>query len=90
VGLRRRDGFTGRASIGDLAARLSTRVQLTTDGHRVYLEAIEGAFGSEIDYATLVKMYEGDSGPCARARRRSGSPATPDPEHVSTFSRRFG
>src|SRR5438876_5254694 len=91
----RRDGFTAMAFIRDLADRLSTRVQLTTDGHKVYLEAVEGAFGSEIDYAMLVKLYEGDSGKSAPAERRY-SPATctgsreqtitgnPDPAHIST------
>ena len=39
------------------AARLANRVQLTTDGHRAYLEAVEGAFGADIDYAMLVKIY---------------------------------
>ena len=42
----------------DLASRLENKVQLTTDGHKMYLEAVEGAFGCEIDYAMLVKMYE--------------------------------
>ncbi|OGL26676.1 MAG: transposase [Candidatus Rokubacteria bacterium RIFCSPLOWO2_12_FULL_73_47] len=91
----RRDGFTAQAFIHDLADRLATRVQLTTDGHKVYLEAVEGAFGSEIDYAMLVKLYEGDSGKQAPAERRY-SPAVctgareqriagnPDPAHVST------
>jgi len=46
----------------DLAARLSNRVQLTTDGHRVYLQAVEQAFGTEIDYAMLVKLYGSDRG----------------------------
>jgi hypothetical protein len=41
----------------DLASRLANRVQLNTDGHRAYLEAVEGAFGSDIDYAMLVKLY---------------------------------
>ena len=41
----------------DLAARLANRVQLTSDGHRAYLEAVEGAFGCDVDYAQLVKMY---------------------------------
>lgn len=41
----------------DLAGRLTNRVQLTTDGLKVYLEAVEGAFGCDIDYATLVKIY---------------------------------
>lgn len=43
--------------INDLAARLTHRIQMTTDGNRCYLEAIEGAFGSEIDYAMLQKLY---------------------------------
>ncbi|MBI2166923.1 MAG: DDE-type integrase/transposase/recombinase [Candidatus Omnitrophica bacterium] len=47
--------------IEDLASRLSNRVQLTTDGHRAYFEAIESAFGSNIDYAQLIKLY-GESG----------------------------
>jgi IS1 family transposase len=41
----------------DLAGRLKNRVQLTTDGHKMYLEAVEDAFGSEIDYSQLVKIY---------------------------------
>lgn len=43
--------------IKDLAGRLTTRIQLTTDGHRAYVEAVESAFGAEIDYAMLVKLY---------------------------------
>src|SRR5712692_4419924 len=91
----RRDGFTAAAFIRDLADRLATRVQLTTDGHKAYLEAIEGAFGNAIDYAMLIKMYEGDSGKHTPAERRY-SPAVctgsreqtitgdPDPHHIST------
>ena len=45
------------AFIQDLAGRLANRVQLTTDGHKPYLKAVERAFGSEIDYATLTKLY---------------------------------
>ena len=41
----------------DLRERLANRVQLTSDGHRAYLEAVEGAFGDDVDYAQLVKMY---------------------------------
>lgn len=44
----------------DLASRLANRVQLTTDGHKAYLSAVEDAFGSEIDYAMLVKIYGND------------------------------
>jgi IS1 family transposase len=91
----RRDGYTAQAFIRDLADRLATRVQLTTDGHKVYLEAVEGAFGSNIDYAMLIKMYEGDSGKSAPAERRytpavcTGSreqtiTGTPDPAYIST------
>lgn len=43
--------------IDDLASRLAHRVQLTTDGHRAYLTAVEGAFGAEVDYAMLDKIY---------------------------------
>ena len=43
--------------VSDLKARLANRVQLTTDGHGMYLIAVEHAFGSEIDYAMLVKLY---------------------------------
>src|SRR5437879_2514948 len=50
----------------DLAGRLANRVQLTTDGHRVYLEAVESAFGSQIDYAMLVKLYGNDRASEAR------------------------
>jgi IS1 family transposase len=45
----------------DLAGRLAHRVQLTTDGHRVYLNAVESAFGAGIDYAMLIKIYGADS-----------------------------
>jgi hypothetical protein len=41
----------------DLAGRLTSRVQLTTDGHKPYLAAVEDAFGSEIDYAMIIKQY---------------------------------
>ena len=53
-----RDAQSAKMFIDDLASRLANRVQLTTDGNKVYLEAVEGAFGCEIDYAMLIKMYE--------------------------------
>ena len=53
----KRDAEYGNAFMLDLASRLTNRVQLTTDGHRVYLNAVDNAFGSEIDYAMLVKVY---------------------------------
>ncbi len=55
VGLRNLD--CAYAFVADLRDRLANRVQLTTDGHKVYLEAIEHAFGADIDYAMLVKLY---------------------------------
>jgi hypothetical protein len=57
-----RGAGTAYEFIHDLAGRLAHRTQLTTDGHRVYLEAVESAFGSEIDYAMLVKLYGADRG----------------------------
>ena len=73
-----------------MASRLATRVQLTTDGHKAYLEAVEGAFGSEIDYAMLIKLYASSQeetryspAECigCETRRVQGNP---DPEHIST------
>ena len=52
-----RDGKTASVFIDDLKNRLANRVQLTTDGLKCYLEAVEGAFGADIDYAQLVKIY---------------------------------
>ena len=57
-----RGAATAYALVHDLANRLANRIQLTTDGHRVYADAVESAFGSEIDYAMLVKVYEEDRG----------------------------
>jgi IS1 family transposase len=76
----------------DLANRLANRVQLTSDGHRVYLQAVEQAFGTEIDYAMLVKLYSSDRGKgevryspadfvSCRAMPLIGNP---DRKHVST------
>ncbi|MDQ3684253.1 MAG: IS1 family transposase [Acidobacteriota bacterium] len=53
----RRDAGAANEFISDLASRLANRVMLTTDGHKAYLEAVEGAFGCEVDYAMLVKLY---------------------------------
>jgi hypothetical protein len=77
--------------LDDLAPRMASRVQLTSDGHKPYLEAIEGAFGGDIDYAMLVKVY----GAAPEGQRRY-SPAVctgahkyrvegnPYPKYVST------
>jgi IS1 family transposase len=86
-----RGAATARDFMHDLAGRLAHRVQLTTDGHRVYLEAVESAFGSEIDYSMLVKIYGADSEPDTRYStgecigcRKVGITGTPDPAHIST------
>ncbi|MDE0695968.1 MAG: IS1 family transposase [Boseongicola sp.] len=52
-----RSGMTAIDLMDDLRSRLASRVQLTTDGHKAYLEAVEGAFGGDVDYAMLVKIY---------------------------------
>ena len=53
-----RNAESAKRFIDDLASRLANRVQVTTDGLKVYLDAIEGAFGCEVDHAMLVKLYE--------------------------------
>jgi len=67
----KRDAEYGNAFMQDLASRLKNRVQLTTDGHSVYLTAVEEAFGCEIDYAMLVKVY----GKASQDDERKYSPA---------------
>jgi IS1 family transposase len=52
-----RDGECAKWFIEDMASRISNRIQLTSDGHKAYLEAVEGAFGADIDYAMLIKLY---------------------------------
>lgn len=85
-----RDAVSAKVLIEDLASRVRSRIQLTTDGHKAYLEAVEGAFGCDIDYAMLVKTYESSQeetryspAVCTSCERK---PITghPDPEHIST------
>ncbi len=52
-----RDSSYALEFMDDLRSRLANRVQLSTDGHRAYLEAVEGAFGGDVDYAQLIKLY---------------------------------
>jgi IS1 family transposase len=86
-----RDGGCAYEFMRDLASRLRNRVQLTTDGHRAYLDAVDMAFGTQIDYAMLVKIYgpepDGEKryspARCLGARLETIS-GDPDPEHIST------
>jgi IS1 family transposase len=57
-----RNAWHAQTFMLNVAARLANRVQLTTDGHRAYLDAVEAAFGNNIDYAMLVKLYSSDHG----------------------------
>jgi IS1 family transposase len=86
-----RDAGCATEFLQDVAWRLANRIQLTTDGHRMYLAAVEDSFGGDIDYAMLQKLYGSDP----QAEKRY-SPAvcigcdvktiagSPDPAHVST------
>lgn len=87
-----RDGECAMWFIDDLRGRLANRVQLTSDGHKAYLEAVEGAFGADVDYAQLVKMY-GSAPESAKGRyspaectgiKKTRIEGTPDFDHVST------
>lgn len=58
-----RDAGTALVFLRDLASRLKHRVQLTSDGHGAYLNAVDDAFGDDVDYAQLIKLYGPDSNP---------------------------
>ena len=62
-----RDGECTMWFVDDLRSRLANRVQITSDGHKAYLEAVEGAFGGDVDYAQLIKIY-GASSDSAKGR----------------------
>ncbi len=89
--LGQRDLGTATAFVSDLASRLRNRVQITTDGHRPYLQAVETAFGMEVDYSILQKIYgtpqenETRYSPAicigVEVRHVNGNP---DPKHIST------
>lgn len=68
-----RDSEYAIGFMDDLRARLANRVQLTTDGHKAYLEAVEGAFGGDVDYAQLVKLYGEPTGQKGHEREYSPS-----------------
>jgi len=87
-----RDAGSATEFLQDVASRLASRVQLTTDGHKMYLSAVEEAFGGAIDFAQLVKMYgAAPEGPEVRYSpaecigcERTAVTGQPDPKHVST------
>ncbi len=89
-----RDAEFALMLMDDLRGRLANRVQLTTDGHGAYLQAVEEAFGADIDYSVLIKLYGAPPASPEAARRYSPTECVgtrkdkiagnPDPRHVST------
>jgi IS1 family transposase len=89
--LGKRDAGCATEFIQDLAGRLAARVQLTTDGIKVYVNAVYDAFGENIDYGILHKVYGAE--PTGEARyspakcigcEKNGAVGSPDPKHIST------
>jgi len=86
-----RDAEYGNAFMDNVAQRLASHVQLTTDGHRAYLDAVAGAFGADVDFATLIKLYGKAPGEekryspdvCVGTRKETWS-GNPDAKHIST------
>jgi IS1 family transposase len=80
-----------KAFMEDVALRINSRVQITTDGHRAYVEAIEGVFGMDVDYAVLIKVYGNATNHEARyspgeviGTETVHMTGSPDPKHIST------
>jgi IS1 family transposase len=87
----RRDAGFAADFLRDVESRLSNRIQLTTDGHKMYLQAVPSAFGSDVDYAQLVKVYGDDPEGQKRyspaqclGTQRVKVVGDPDPRHIST------
>jgi IS1 family transposase len=88
-----RDAEYALSLMDDVRERLTNRVQLTTDGHAAYLGAVEEAFGADIDYSILIKLYGAPPASAEAARRYSPSgcvgtrkdkiTGNPDPKHIS-------
>ena len=86
-----RDASWAMSFMADLASRLATRVQITTDGHKAYADAVEGVFGIDVDYAMLIKLYGApekadtrySSGECIGTETQIKA-GNPDPKHIST------
>ncbi|MGA2559681.1 MAG: IS1 family transposase [Terracidiphilus sp.] len=86
-----RDASFALEFMKDLALRVTTRIQITTDGHRAYAEAVEGAFGIDVDYAMLIKVYGQPASPETRyspgeviGTETVRVMGAPDPRHIST------
>jgi IS1 family transposase len=86
-----RNAKTAKTFLDDVAGRLSNRIQLTTDGHRMYFLPVVQAFGGEVDYAQIVKVYgpdpEGEkrySPAVCIACEKNALVGSPDPKHIST------
>jgi IS1 family transposase len=90
-----RDWYTAKIFIEDLKSRLANRVQLTTDGLRIYFHSVAAAFGDDVDYAALIKRYGGSVDESGASARKYSPPecigcekkpliGNPDPKHVST------
>jgi IS1 family transposase len=86
-----RSGETATEFVCDLSKRLASRVQVTTDGLRSYVEAIEAGFGADVDYAQLIKLYGETPHPAGRyspaqiqGTKTFCCTGKPDPRHIST------
>jgi IS1 family transposase len=86
-----RDAASAYEFMQDVASRIKTRVQLTTDGHKPYLAAVDDAFGSDIDYAVLQKLYGSEQSDEKRyspavciGTKQETIVGSPDPKHIST------
>ncbi|HQT65126.1 MAG TPA: IS1 family transposase [Acidocella sp.] len=86
-----RDAGYANEFMQNVASRLANRVQLTPDGHKAYLDAVEGAFGANVDYAMLVKLYGEAPGPAGRYSpaectgiKKTRIEGNPSKKHVST------
>ena len=87
----RRDAGCATEFLQDVASRLANRVQLTTDGHKMYLNAVVDAFADDIDYAQLVKVFGNDPEGQKRyspaqclGTKKEALIGSPDPTHIST------
>ncbi|MDE3188634.1 MAG: DDE-type integrase/transposase/recombinase [Acidobacteriota bacterium] len=86
-----RGAYWAKQFMEDVALRVNSRVQITTDGHRAYVEAVEGAFGMDVDYAMLIKLYGNPTNPDSRyspgeviGTETVMVTGNPDPKHINT------